>query len=112
MSFRPMGWSAAFLLLAPRGYAQPPVALSIENIQTRNRGAFEATISPDTRWVVVPAAGPEGPAIYLVPLVGTAAPKFWTRGRHRPGFPTAGGSCSAATMTSGWWPLARRSPRG
>ena len=41
MSFRPMGWSAAFLLLAPRGYAQPPVALSIENIQTRNRGAFE-----------------------------------------------------------------------
>ena len=87
MSLRSNGWLAGTMLIATRGLAQTPVPLTIENIQTRNRGVFDAVISPDARWVVATAAGPEGAGIYLVPLDGTAAPRFWNKGSAPTWFP-------------------------
>jgi dipeptidyl aminopeptidase/acylaminoacyl peptidase len=62
---------------------QPPVSLTIENIQTRNRGVFDAAPSPDGRWVAVIAAGPEGPGLYLVAQDGRPA-NLWIKGAASP----------------------------
>jgi dipeptidyl aminopeptidase/acylaminoacyl peptidase len=59
--------TVGLMLLAVPAAAQAPIALTIENIQTRNRGAFDVALSPDGRWAAVTAAGQAGTGIYLVP---------------------------------------------
>jgi len=56
------------------------VALTIANIQTRNRGVFDAAISPDARWIAVTASGAAGTGVYLLAVDGSAGPKFWIAG--------------------------------
>src|SRR5262245_2758869 len=63
---------------------QTAVPLTIENIQTRNRGVFDAAPSPDGRWVAATAVGPDGPGIYLVPLAPGPAAKLWIKGAAGP----------------------------
>ncbi len=75
------------VFLGSRGLAQAPVPLTIENIQTRNRGAADVAISPDGKWIATTGSGAEGPGIYLVPVDGTAAPKLWTKGSAAAWFP-------------------------
>ncbi len=83
-SFR---WLACVVGIATPGLAQAPVPLTIQNIQTRNRGAFDVAISPDARWVAVTAAGSAGTGIYLVPMDGATAPTFWATGSAPAWFP-------------------------
>ena len=62
---------AACLLAAALGtgaspsVAQQPVALTIENIQTRSRGAFDASIAPDGRSVAVTGATDRSRGVFL-----------------------------------------------
>ena len=68
------------LLIGSTGQAQAPVPLTIENIQTRNRGASEVVLSPDGKWIAVTGGAAEGPGIYLVPTDGAATARLWTKG--------------------------------
>ena len=68
--------------------AQQPVALTIENIQTRSRGAVEAAMAPDGQSVAVVANAPAGRGIFLVaarPEPGP--PRFWMAGSSPSWFP-------------------------
>ena len=87
MSLRPVILTVGLILVATRGSAQPSVPLTIDNIQTRNRGAAEVTLSPDARWVAVTAAGPAGTGVYLVPSDGSAPARFWVAGSAPAWFP-------------------------
>ncbi len=86
-SLRFLGLIAGGLFLDSRGQAQVPVQLTIANIQTRNRGASDAVISPDGKWVAVTANGGAGAGIYLVPTTGAPAPRLWTTGGAAAWFP-------------------------
>ena len=97
--------NAACLLAATLGFgasssaAQERVALTIENIQTRSRGAFDASIAPDGRWVAVTAATDQGRGIFLVPAEpGGAPPRLWVTGGAPSWFP---GSRRIAYLAAG-----------
>ncbi len=56
----------AALLLPGSVASQPAIPVTIENIQTRNRGAFDAALSPDGKWVAVTADAETGRGVYLI----------------------------------------------
>ncbi|MBM4186232.1 MAG: S9 family peptidase [Gemmatimonadetes bacterium] len=62
------------------------VPLTIENIQTRGRGAFEAVLSPDGATVAVVAAAAEGRGVFRVPSLG-GPPIHWADGAGPAWFP-------------------------
>lgn len=79
---------AVLLFLPQLAASQPAIPLTIENIQTRNRGAFDAALSPDGKWVAVPADAEAGRGIYLVSAeVGGPAPRMIARGSGPAWFP-------------------------
>ena len=87
MTMPSLRWLATAQLLAAPLAAQSPVPLTIENIQTRNRGASEVVLSPDGRWIVATGAGVEGPGIYLAPVDGSAPEKLMAKGGATAWFP-------------------------
>ncbi len=87
MHLRLFGLFVGSLLIGSPGLAQTPVPLTIENIQTRNRGASDVVLSPDGKWIAVTGGGAEGVGIYLVPADGAAAAQLWTKGSAPAWFP-------------------------
>ena len=57
MHLRLFGLFVGSLLIGSPGLAQTPVPLTIENIQTRNRGASDVVLSPDGKWIAVTGGG-------------------------------------------------------
>src|SRR2546426_6955173 len=84
-----LGAPAAALAQARAVVAQAPVPLTIENIERRRHGAFDAAISPDGRWVAVTADAGQGRGIYLVSTTGAPGipPHIWARGASPSWFP-------------------------
>ncbi len=81
------GWPSArgvlALFIAALGAQEPsPLPLTWENIFLENRGAYDAAISPNGRWVAVTATGARGRGIYLIPANPEGSPEatFWVAG--------------------------------
>jgi dipeptidyl aminopeptidase/acylaminoacyl peptidase len=82
--------TAAILLAAAPALAsaQRVVPLTIENIQTRNRGVLDGVLSADGRWVAATVEGDSGRVVYLVAAdSGDAAPRRVARGSAVGWFP-------------------------
>lgn len=74
--------------LAPVAQTRSELPLSLENIVTNNRGAADAAISPDGRWVAVTASTADGSGIFLVRVEeGGAQPPLWVAGSNPIWFP-------------------------
>ncbi len=68
--------------------AQQVVPLTIENIQTRNRGVNDVNLSPDGKSVAIVASTDAGRGIFVASTAeGSAAPQLWTVGGSLSWFP-------------------------
>jgi dipeptidyl aminopeptidase/acylaminoacyl peptidase len=82
-------WAVSVTALPAQEAARPGadrIPLTIENIQTRNRGAFDVAISPDGRQVAVTASAEAGRGVFRV-ATETGAATLWIEGSSPAWYP-------------------------